>query len=99
MIAVLRTLVAASMAATLMSFATAMPAGAQDACLSNRDIQAKISSGEIAPVAQVLERNGIDRDTEVLSVEVCAAGNGWSYYVGVIDASGQARTLVLQASG
>ena len=58
-----------------------------------------IARGEIPPVAQVLERNGLARGTQVLSVRACQSGGGWAYYVGVIDASGQARTLVLRASG
>ncbi len=99
MIRTFKPLVAALAAATLISLSAAVPAAAQEACLSNRDLQTRIASGEIAPVAQVLERNGIGRNTEVLSVEVCRDNGNWAYYVGVIDAYGQARTLVLRASG
>ena len=95
----LRHFAAAFAAAATLSFAAVAPAGAQQACLSNLDLQSAIARGDIPPVAQVLERNGIDRNTEVLSVEACRSDGGWAYYVGVIDSSGKARTLVLQASG
>ncbi len=94
-----RVLFVAAAATALLSLSAAAPAAAQDACLSNRDLQAKIAAGEIAPVAQVLDQAGVGRNTEVLSVEACESDGGWSYYIGVIDAYGEARTLVLRASG
>ena len=98
MIRAIRTLVAVMTAAMMMVSAGPMPAGAQESCLSNRDLQAAIARGDIAPVAEVLQREGIDKNTEVLSVEACQSNGGLAYYIGVIDAQGQARTLVLQAS-
>jgi hypothetical protein len=90
---------AAFLTAVSLAFATTQPGFAQDACLSNLDLQAAIARGDIPPLAEVLQRNGIGRNTEVLSVEVCREDGGWAYRVGVIDADGRARTLVLQASG
>jgi hypothetical protein len=94
-----RRLAAALLTAASLAFAAIQPGLAQETCLSNVDLPAAIARGDIPPVAQVLERNGIGRNTEVLSVEACRSDGGWAYHVGVIDASGKARTLVLRASG
>jgi len=89
----------APLLATIMVLAGVVPVSAQDSCLSNRELQAAIANGEIPPVAEVLQQAGIDRSTEVLSVQACGAGGAFSYHVGVLDAYGEASTLVLQASG
>jgi hypothetical protein len=96
---ILSAVLAPMMVAATMSLVAADPAAAQDACMSNRELQAAIESGEIAPVAQVLDQAGVGRDTQVLSVEVCQQNGGWAYFVGVINAQGEAQTLVLPASG
>jgi hypothetical protein len=85
--------------ATTMGISATAPAEAQDACMSNRELQTAIESGEVAPVAAVLEQAGVGRDTQVLSVEVCQDNGGWAYFVGVLDAYGEAQTLVLPAGG
>jgi hypothetical protein len=97
---ILSSIVAPLLVATAICVAAADPAAAQTSCMSNRQLQAAIASGTIAPVAQVLANAGISRDTQVLSLQVCQDKSGtWSYYVGILDPQGQASTLVLQASG
>jgi hypothetical protein len=81
------------------AMATAGSAQAQDrACLSDRQIYAAVEQGQLLPLEDALRQNGIDRNTQVLSVEVCDEGGGYDYYVQVINASGEARTLILPAS-
>jgi hypothetical protein len=90
---------AALVAATVPAFAAANPARAQEqACLSDRQIYNQVAEGALAPLEDVLRANGIDRSTEILSVQVCDDGSGPAYYVSVLDSYGEARTLVLPAS-
>lgn len=93
-------------AAVLMMFTATGPTSAQfeqfedgGACLSNRDLQSAIASGEIPPVSDVLQAEGVDPD-DVLSVKLCeGGGGGLAYFVGVLGRSGEASTLVLPATG
>ncbi len=92
-------------AVALFLIATTLPAAAQfeqfeeGDCLSNRALQSAIASGEIPPVSDVLEQEGVNPD-DVLSVKLCDGGPGaLAYFVGVLDQSGEANTLVLPASG
>lgn len=88
---------AALVAATTAFFAA--PAFAQEGtCLSDRDAYTAVQRGEIPSLNQVLRANGIDRSTQVLSDEVCQDAGGLTYYVNVINAYGEAETLVLPAS-
>lgn len=74
-----------------------MPAVAQEACWDNSAIQAALADGSIQPVAAVLSREGIDPTTQVLSVKVCDAGGAPVYVLAVLEASGEARNLTLNA--
>ena len=92
-------------AVALFLIATALPAAAQfeqfeeQDCLSNRALQSAIASGEIPPVSDVLDQEGVNPD-DVLSVKVCAGrGGALNYFVGVLDPYGEANTLVLPAEG
>jgi hypothetical protein len=90
---------AALMTATAPAFAAVGPALAQEReCLSDRQIYAGVEQGQIASLEDVLRANGIDRSSEVLSVQVCDAGDGYAYYVAVLNSYGEAQTLVLPAS-
>lgn len=73
------------------------PAMAQDGCWDNAGIQAALAEGRIQPVAAVLAREGIDPSTEVLNVRVCEQGGGLVYVLAVLEASGEARNLTLDA--
>ena len=82
----------------IIAFASAGGALAQEQCLSDTELTAAITAGEIQTYAQVMAREGIT-DAKVLSVQACRGDGGWVYQLGVINAAGEARTLVLQASG
>ena len=89
----------AFIAATAPAFAAVARAFAQEReCLSDRQIYAGVEQGQIASLEDVLRANGIDRSSEVLSVQVCDDGGGYAYYVGVLNSYGEAQTLVLPAS-
>lgn len=73
------------------------PAVAQGSCWDNSAIQAALAEGRIQPVAAVLSREGIDPSTEVLSVRVCDQGGALVYVLAVLESSGEARNLTLNA--
>jgi hypothetical protein len=81
-----------------LSFALAPPAMAAGHCLSNKEIQAALSSGQISPVAAALAQAGVGRDAKVLSVRVCEEGGRMVYVVAVLGTDGDARNLTLPAS-
>ena len=92
-------------AVAVFLIATVLPTAAQfeqfeeQDCLSNRALQSAIASGEIPPVSDVLDAEGVSPG-DVLSVKVCESGGGaLAYFVGVLDAYGEASTLVLPAHG
>jgi hypothetical protein len=66
-------------------------------CLSNREIQEAVASGQIMSLDQVLSSAGVDGNTEILNVQVCDDGGGLVYVIGVLTADGQAENLVLSA--
>lgn len=80
-----------------MTFASALPAMAAGQCLSNQEIQAALSSGQIGPVAAALAQAGVGRDAKVLSVRVCREGGRMVYVVAVLGSDGDARNLTLPA--
>jgi hypothetical protein len=91
--------IAVVIAATLPVLTGGVSAFAQERdCLSDRQIYSAVEQGELPPLEDVLRANGVDRSTQVLSVQVCEDdGGGLAYFVGVLNASGEARTLVLPA--
>jgi hypothetical protein len=96
---VLTLVLAALVAATAPAFAAVAPAFAQEReCLSDRQIYAGVEQGQLASLEEVLSENGIDRTSEILSVQVCEDGGSYAYYVAVLNSYGEAQTLVLPAS-
>ena len=91
-------------AVVLLFVATSFPATAQfeqfeaEECMSNRALQSAIASGEIPPVSDVLDAEGVNPD-DVLSVKLCESRGALAYFVGVLDRYGEASTLVLPAGG
>ena len=92
-------------AVVLLFVALTFPATAQfeqfeaDECMSNRALQSAIASGEIPPVSDVLDAEGVNPE-DVLSVKLCESrGGALAYFVGVLDRYGEASTLVLPAGG
>ncbi|MDB5507313.1 MAG: hypothetical protein JWR75_1951 [Devosia sp.] len=82
----------------MLPLAALGPAAAQDeSCLSKRDIQSVVASGQILALDDVLAAAGFDGSQEVLSVNVCDYGGELYYVLGVIDAYGQAQNVTLNA--
>lgn len=83
-------------AALAIALAAATPSAAQS-CLGKREIQDAIASGQILSLAEILARAGVGGSQEVLSVQVCERGGQWVYIVAVLDNSGGAQNLILDA--
>ena len=81
--------------AALIGCAASSAAAAQ--CLNNRQIQEAVASGEIMSLAAVLASAGVERDSDILSVQECEEGGGLVYVIGVLTPSGEARNLELSA--
>ncbi|WP_207747573.1 hypothetical protein [Pelagibacterium limicola] len=95
--ALLSKLVSAVCVATLVLPLGAGSAVAQGACWDNTRIQAAVASGEIRPVADILEREGIPAANVTGAVKVCEQGGGLVYVLPVLEASGEARNLTVSA--
>lgn len=95
--ALLSRLISLALAASLVVPASLGPALAQDGCWDNAAIQAALANGQIQPVAAVLAREGIPSTTQVLTVKVCDQGGAPVYQLAVLEASGEARNLTLNA--
>lgn len=72
-------------------------AGAQAACLSKREIQDAVSSGQIKSLDTVLSEAGVGSGQQVLNVQVCDQNGQLVYVIGVLSPDGQARNLTLNA--
>ncbi|GGA54187.1 hypothetical protein [Pelagibacterium lentulum] len=83
--------------AALLAPAGSGAAFAQGGCWDNSTIQAALAEGRIQPVASVLAREGISPSTQVLNVRVCEQGGGLVYVLAVLESSGEARNLTLNA--
>ena len=85
-------------ASLMLPLAAIGPATAQDeSCLSKRDIQSVVASGQILALPDALAYAGIDSSQEVLSVNVCDYGGELYYVLAVIDAYGEAQNVTLNA--
>jgi hypothetical protein len=82
--------------AVVLALAWAGPASAQ-ACLDKREIQEAVSSGQIMSLNAVLASAGVDRNAEILSVQVCDQGGRLVYVIGVLSPDGAAQNLVVSA--
>jgi|GEM_PF-5679177 len=71
---------------------------AQEGCLSNREIQAAISEGRLAPLGQVMASAGVSAKP-LDPVRVCGSGGSYYYELNVIDQSGATQSLRLNAGG
>lgn len=72
-----------------------LPASAQS-CLSNREIQEAISSGQVMSPYEAVQRAGYD-SSDVLDFQLCDQGGRLVYIVQVLSPSGEAQNLVLNA--
>ena len=87
------------LAAALFASALLAPALAQtEHCLTPREIQTAIESGQVQPLAAILAAAGIS--DEPLSVQLCRQPDGRLFYVvAVLGPTGDAQNLVLNAHG
>lgn len=68
-------------------------------CLADTAVQQAVASGQILPLNEILARAGLPRGTKVLPpVRVCDTSGQLFYQISVLEADGNARTLVLHAS-
>ena len=74
----------------------ALPANAQGACLSDRDIQNAVASRQILPSDEVLRQAGIRPNQIVGKLRVCDQGGQLFYMVPVLQ-GGEAKTISLRA--
>lgn len=87
-------ILAAALALALMGAGT-LPASAQG-CLSNREIQEAISSGQVISPYEAVERAGY-ASSDVLDFQLCDQGGRLVYIIQVLSPSGEAQNLVLDA--
>lgn len=90
------TLVTAGALAFGLAFGMAAPALAQE-CLSKRDIQTKIDSGELIQLSQALAASGVDGKIISSQAKVCMIGGQWEWQVNVMDSSGESKPVSLPA--
>jgi len=93
-----RTLLSILMAGALMAFPAISPASAQGLeCLSNRQVQAAIESGQILSWPKIKRLAGISDYEEVSGAQVCMIEGVAYYVVNVISPDGEATKIVLNA--
>jgi hypothetical protein len=98
-----RTIITTMAAAAIISLAAAMPAFAQGTardmldCLSDRQIQAAIESGQIMSWPKIKKMAGISAYEEVSDVQVCMIGEVPFYILNVISPEGEATKIALNA--
>lgn len=94
-----RTIFTKMPAAAIISLVAVMPAFAQAGmdCLTDRQIQAAIESGEILSWPSVKRMAGISAYEEVSDVRVCMIGGVPVYILNVISPEGEASKIALNA--
>jgi len=84
--------------ALALGVGVAGPAVAQDGqCLSRREIQQRIDSGELRQLAQAVADAGVDAKIISSGAEVCKVGGQWMWRVNVMDEYGESKPLTLPA--
>ena len=85
----------------LVVLAVFVPAGLSPAsegqCLAKREIQAKVSAGEVMQLADAVASAGIDGKIISSGAELCEQGGIWQWVVTVMDDQGQARMVSVPA--
>jgi uncharacterized membrane protein YkoI len=98
-----RTILITMAAAAVFSLAAAMPASAQGRagdnleCLTDRQIQVAIESGQILSWPKVKRLAGISAYEEVSDVEVCMIDGVPYYILNVVSPEGEAAKIALNA--
>ena len=94
-----RTILITVAAAAMVSLAAVMPAFAQgnSECLSDRQIQGAIESGQIQSWPKIKNLAGISAYQEVSDVQVCMIGGVPFYILNVVSPEGEATKIALNA--
>ena len=98
-----RTILITMAAAAVFSLAAVMPAAAQVRargdmdCLTDRQIQAAIESGQILSWPKIKKLAGISAYEEVSDVQVCMIDEVPFYILNVVSPEGEAATIALKA--
>ena len=98
-----RTILITMAAAAVISLAAVMPAFAQGKarstmdCLSDRQIQTAIESGQILSWPKIKKLAGISAYEEVSDVKVCLIGDVPFYILNVVSPEGEAAKIALNA--
>jgi hypothetical protein len=98
-----RTILITVAAAAMVSLAAVMPAFAQDGargnseCLTDRQIQTAIESGQIQSWPKIKNLAGISAYQEVSDVQVCMIGGVPFYILNVVSPEGEATKIALNA--
>jgi hypothetical protein len=79
-----------------LGVAVAAPVSAQE-CLSRRDIQEKIDSGEVRQLAEAMRASGVDGRIISSQAQLCRIGGQWQWQVNVMDSYGESRPVSLPA--
>lgn len=74
----------------------AAPVLAQE-CLSRREIQEKIDSGEVRQLAEALQASGEEGRVISQQAQLCLVGGRWEWQVNVMDSYGESRPVSLPA--
>jgi hypothetical protein len=74
------------------------PVLAQDGqCLTRREIQDRIASGEVRPLADAMAAAQVAGKIISSGAELCRVGGRWEWRVNVMDDSGESRPVSLPA--
>ncbi|MDC9823837.1 hypothetical protein PRN20_08830 [Devosia sp. ZB163] len=90
------TLVAAGVLALGLGLGLAAPTSAQE-CLSKREIQEKIDTGELVQLSQAIAQSGVDGKIISSQARVCNVGGQWEWQVNVMDETGESKPVSLPA--
>jgi hypothetical protein len=93
-----RTLLSTLAAGALLAFPAVSPAASQGLeCLTNRQVQGAIESGQILSWPKIKGIAGISDYEEVSNAKVCMIDGAPYYVVNVISPSGEASKITLNA--
>lgn len=92
------TFIAAGVMALALAIGVAAPALAQEGqCLSRREIQERIASGELRQLAEAVADAGVAAKIISSGATVCREDGEWMWRVNVMDEYGESRPLTLPA--
>lgn len=90
------TLVAAGALALGLALGIAAPAVAQE-CLSRREIQEKIDTGELIQLSEAMAASEVDGKIISSQAKVCMVDGQWEWQVNVMDEYGESKPVSLPA--